>query len=143
METGANSLELPPGRYGPSDLIHGHWFRTGSLDLEAVRMAGFRPLTLAGPYPDGSVPPLLILSLVEGLKQSGPVQITAQASLGWRIDCADPARVGDRLSARFTVTGLRRAGPDRAILRLAMQAHVAPDRLILTGETRLLMSSEC
>ena len=62
---------------------------------------------------------LLILGLVDGLKNRAPVQLAAIASLGWTWEFRRPVHPGDRIAARIEVAGLRPTGrPERGIVRL-------------------------
>ena len=62
---------------------------------------------------------LLILSLVDGLKNQADAQFAAVASLGWDWKFMSPVLPGDVIKVRMTVTGKRETKrPDRGILTI-------------------------
>lgn len=82
---------------------------------------------------------LLGLILVDGLKNRVPRPFAGVASLAWQWNFRAPVFIGDRLSARLTVTdkrATRRA--DRGILTLAIAAHNQDGAVVQDG-TNLLM----
>jgi acyl dehydratase len=83
---------------------------------------------------------LLILSMVDGLKNLSPVQLRAVASLDWQWVFVGPVYAGDRIHARITVRsiGLTRK-PERGIVMLAFSVFNQDDVLVQTGTNQLMM----
>lgn len=125
-------MELGPGRYDVEDLAPGAWFCTAWVDVTAKAAARFAALT--GIPAGDAVPPLLLLSLVEGAKQSGPVQIAAELVRGWSLAAESPVQAGARIQGRYEVTALR-----RGLLTLALRIETDAGATALTGEARLVM----
>ncbi len=81
---------------------------------------------------------LLILSLVEGLKSSAPVQVTAFASLGWDWSFRAPVYEGDSIRATVTVAAKRAAGIDKGMLTLEVRVENQDNQIVQHGRTRLM-----
>lgn len=82
---------------------------------------------------------LLGLILVDGLKNRVPQPFAGVASLSWQWNFRAPMFIGDRLSARLTVTDKRATRrPDRGILTLSIGAHNQDGAVVQDG-TNLLM----
>lgn len=128
-------MELGPGSYGFHDLAPGAWFHTAWCPVMTGAAARFAVLTGLAPTSDGGVPPLLVLSLVEGAKQSGPVQITAELLRGWRLNPETPVQPGARVRGRYEVTALR-----RRLLTLGLRIETEDGATALTGEARLVLA---
>ncbi|MCR9088158.1 MAG: hypothetical protein NXH97_15590 [Rhodobacteraceae bacterium] len=126
-------MELGPGRYGFDDLTPGAWFSTVWVDVTPDAVARFSALT--GIPAGDTVPPLLLLALVEGAKQSGPVQIAAELLRGWRVSPEAPVRAGTRVRGRYEVVGLR-----RGLLTLALRIETDAGATAVTAEARLVLS---
>lgn len=112
--------ELSAGRYGFREVEAGDWFWAGTeiiaadmidrfADLtgdrfeihmsdEAARAHGFKARVAHG---------LLILSLIDGLKNQAEVQFDAMASLGWEWRFALPVLIGDAIAVKIEVLGTR------------------------------------
>ena len=75
-----------------------------------------------------------MLAIVEGAKQSGPVQIAAELARGWRIAPAAPGGPGSRVRGRYEVLSVR-----RGLLRLGLGIETGAGTLVLTGESRLVI----
>lgn len=100
------------------------------MDAAAARAAGFDDRVAHG---------LLVLSLVDGLKNQTPAQFDAIASLGWSWNFARPVLLGDRVQATITVTGKRETWrPDRGILELGFAVANQRGEVVQEG-TNLLM----
>ena len=74
------------------------------LSNDAARELGFPRRVAHG---------LLVLSLIDGLKNTAPAQLRAVASLGWDIRFSAPVMVDDRVQPVFVVqaTGVSRSTP--------------------------------
>lgn len=145
--------DLPPGSYGYGDLARGDSWLTGEVvvttalidsfagltgDRFAIHMSeagaaalGFRARVAHG---------LLILSLVDGLKNQAPVQLRAVASLDWQWTFLQPVYAGDRIRARLTVRsiGLTKK-PERGIVMLSFAVTNQDDLLVQNGTNQLMM----
>ena len=125
---------LAAGSYAFDDLRPGdHWTTDGILvtDWHILTFAGmsgdfFAPHlddTAAQEvgFPGRIAHGLLILALVDGLKNRAPVRLNAIASLGWTWEFRRPVHPGDRITGRIAIAGLRPTRrPDRGIARLAL-----------------------
>ena len=74
------------------------------MDKQAAIDAGF-----AGRVAHG----LLVLSLIDGLKNRSQAQLDALASLGWNIEFSAPVIAGDTISARLTILDFRATSDNR------------------------------
>lgn len=100
------------------------------MDDAAARSYGFPRRVAHG---------LLVLSLVDGLKNAAPAQFDAIASLGWDWRFARPVLVGDTVQATITVTGKKRTKKlDRGILELDVSVRNQSGEIVQNG-TNLLM----
>jgi len=80
------------------------------MDEAAARRHGFTGRVAHG---------LLVLSLVDGLKNQAEARFRAIASLGWDFRFERPVLAGDTIRARIAVAGKRvTSKPDRGILTL-------------------------
>ena len=124
--------ELAPGRYRFDDVAEGDFLMTPErtvtvddidrfaavsgdyfeihMDDEAARRHGFPTRVAHG---------LLVLAMVDGLKNAAPAQFEAVASLEWRFTFRKPVFVGDMLGVRVSVAEKRAvSNPARGILGL-------------------------
>ena len=81
---------------------------------------------------------LLILSLVEGLKSTAPVQMPTFASLGWEWSFRAPVYAGDSIRASITVAAKRAAGAQRGMLTLSVSVENQDGTVVQQGQTRLM-----
>lgn len=101
------------------------------LSDEAARELGFPRRVAHG---------LLVLSLIDGLKNTAPAQLRAVASLGWDIRFSAPVMVDDRVQAVFVVQAKRPARDgQRGIVTLGVEARNQHDAIIQSGTTTLMM----
>jgi len=145
--------ELAPGLYFHDDLAPGDRFRTGGIVVTEAHVVGFaglagdffdvhmddafaRGLGFSGRIAHG----LLVLSLVDGLKNRAAVQLAAVASLGWEWRFAAPVLIGDRISAELAVAETRptKRG-DRGIIRLAVSVVNQAGTQVQHGVNTLMM----
>jgi acyl dehydratase len=83
---------------------------------------------------------LLVLSLIDGLKNQAPARFDAVASLGWDIRFSAPVLAGDRLRAVFTVQSTRLTGDgSRGIAVLSVEARNQRDEVVQSGQTTLML----
>lgn len=143
---------LTPGLYGYDDLRRGDRVETGAVTVTTEIIDQFAALTgdrfaihmsdagaQAYGFPARVAHGLLVLSLIDGLKNQAPAQFDAVASLGWEWSFRKPVLAGDVLSARLTLTSkrpTRTAG--RGILRLAVTVLRGED-VVQEGRNLLLV----
>lgn len=83
---------------------------------------------------------LLVLSLVDGLKNQAATQFRAIASLGWKFRFEKPVFAGDRIRARIEVTGKRPTSkPDRSILVLRFSVYNQDGAIVQSGDNQLMV----
>ena len=148
------SRRLAPGRYGWRDLAPGDWWETGGVTVTEAHIVGFAGLSgdffdlhmdddaaRALGFPRRVAHGLLVLSLVDGLKNRAPVQLAAIASLGWDWRFAAPVFAGDRIAARLHVETVRptRSDPARAVLRLGLSVSNRDGAVVQEGCNTLMM----
>lgn len=123
---------LPPGLHGHDAVAPGDHVETAEVEVTPALIDAFAALTgdrfeihmsVEGArrlgFADRVAHGLLILSLIDGLKNQAPAQFRAVASLGWDWSFRRPVLAGDRIRARFTVAERRTTSrPDRGILAL-------------------------
>lgn len=101
------------------------------LDDAAAQEAGFERRIAHG---------LLVLALVDGLKNRSAVRLAAVASLGWTWEFRRPVHPGDRIAAEIAVAGLRATRrAERGLARLAFRVLNQDGQLVQEGENRLLL----
>lgn len=143
---------LRPGTYGADDVTVGDWIDCGELTVTAERILQFADLTgdrfeihMSGDAArahgfDGQVAHgLLVLSLVDGLKNQAPAQFRARASKGWDWTFKAPVLAGDVLAATLRIEDIRPARhKDQATLVLAFEVTNQSGALVQHGTNRLL-----
>jgi 3-hydroxybutyryl-CoA dehydratase len=144
---------LKAGLYGHADLLIGDRIETGRVvvtgemidrfaDLSGDRFALHLSDDVARElgFPRRVAHGLLVLSLIDGLKNTAPAQVRAVASLGWDIRFSAPVLVDDQIEAMFTVTAKRPARDgQRGIVTLGVEARNQDGRVIQQGSTTLMM----
>lgn len=145
--------DLPPGSYGYGDLAWGDSWMTGEREVSAQLIDAFAALTgdhfeihmsaegaAALGFRARVAHGLLVLSLVDGLKNQAAVQLRAVASLDWQWNFVKPVHAGDRIRARLTVRsiGLTKR-PERGIVMLAFSVMNQEDVVVQTGTNQLMM----
>ncbi len=144
---------LPPGRYGFDDVSEGDRIDAGSMPVSTGAIDDFADLTgdrfeihmsdeaAARHGFDGRVAHgLLVLSLIDGLKNRAPAQFKAQASLGWNWSFEGPVIAGDTVSVMITVAEKRPVSDaKRGILRLSFDAVNQRGDCVQSGENLLMV----
>lgn len=146
---------LPPGRYRLGDLAAGDRIDAGSITVPAALIDAFADLSgdrFAIHMDDGAARDLgfparvahglLVLSLIDGLKNRAPAQIEAVASLGWDMAFRAPVLAGDTIGAEFRVASLRPASAprqERGIVTLAVTVTNQDGHTVQEGTTRLMV----
>lgn len=151
--TEAGERWLTAGLYGHAELRVGDRIQAGSVlvttgmidrfaDLSGDRFALHMDDAAAKAlgFPRRVAHGLLVLSLIDGLKNTAPAQLRAVASLGWDIRFRAPVLAEDTISAVFEVAALRPARDGgRGILTLAVEARNQQGQTIQQGTTTLMM----
>jgi len=153
---GVTGRLLPPGLHRYGDVRRGDWVETGGVQVTADLIDRFADLTgdrFAIHMSDQAARDLgftsrvahglLVLALVDGLKNQCPAQFDAVASLGWEWDFLRPVVVGDTLRATLTVKGRRKTGkPTRGILRLEVVVIRGAGEVVQSGRNLLMVRRE-
>ncbi len=143
---------LAPGRHGLDAVAPGDRIVTGRHVLTAADIDGFAALSgdrfeihmsdaAARDYgfPGRVAHGLLVLSLIDGLKNQAPAQFDAIASLGWTWSFRHPVLIGDTIGATITVAEKRGVTkPDRGILTLAFEVTNQHGETVQDGTNQLL-----
>ncbi|MYF88176.1 MAG: MaoC family dehydratase [Boseongicola sp. SB0676_bin_33] len=143
---------LPPGCHGAATLSCGDRIDCGSMTVtaemidafagmtgdrfeihmtnEAARRHGFDARVAHG---------LLVLSLIDGLKNRAPAQLRARASLNWDWSFHRPVLAGDRIAVTITIAAIERARQeDQAVLALDFDVTNQHGERVQSGTNRLL-----
>lgn len=135
------------------DVEPGDWFDTPSRVVCTADIDTFAKLTgdnfgihmdeaqaQALGFPARVAHGLLILSIIDGLKNNSEAGFTAVASLGWNWTFSKPVFPGDEIKARITVLKKRRTSkPGRAILTLGFSASNQAQQEIQAGTNDLMV----
>lgn len=146
------SRALPAGRYGADDVEVGDWINCGSVCVTAEQIRSFAELTgdrfeihmsdkaaQRHGFDRQVAHGLLVLSLVDGLKNQAPAQFKARASLGWDWTFRKPVLAGDQVFAMLTVLGRSAARAEgQAALALEFSVKNQNETMVQTGTNRLL-----
>jgi len=101
------------------------------MDNDAARALGFERRVAHG---------LLILSLIDGLKNQTDVKLNAVASLGWEWRFMRPVLLGEIICARFTVEAKRLTrDPSRGIVTFAAEVRNQNNEIVQQGTNALMM----
>lgn len=144
---------LTDGVFGFEEIGEGDWFRTDAVTITGDHIARFADLTgdrfevhmdddaarRLG-FPKRIAHGLLVLSMVDGLKNQAGSRFQAVASLGWSWRFQAPVFIGDSLAAIITVTGKRPTRhDDRGILFLDFNVVNQAGETVQAGENQLLV----
>lgn len=143
---------LTEGRYGFDDVTRGDSVETSRVTVTAAMIDRFAELTgdrfeihmtVEGAQKHGFsarvAHGLLVLSLVDGLKNQCPAQFHALASLGWDWSFRRPVMAGDTIGATITVRDKRATGKlDRGILTLEFEVTNQTGETVQLGTNRLM-----
>lgn len=144
---------LGPGRYGLARLTIGDRIETGRRLVTAELIDSFAEMTgdrfeihmtkeaaQRHGFADRVAHGLLVLSLVDGLKNQAKAQFDAVASLGWDWSFAAPVLAGDSIAVTITVKGLRPTSDgQRGIATLAFDVVNQRLETVQRGENRLMI----
>lgn len=144
---------LPAARYRFDAIDVGDWLETGEMTVTAETINAFAELSgdrfvihmddaaaRSYGFPRRVAHGLLVLSVVDGLKNAAPAQFDAIASLGWDWRFERPVLAGDTVRATITVAGKRRTKKlDRGILELIVSVENQAGETVQTGINRLMV----
>lgn len=149
----SNGRELAATRH-PFDAVEaGDWIRTGTVTVTAGAIDAFAELSgdrfaihmddaaaKAKGFPGRVAHGLLVLSLIDGLKNQASAQLDAIASLGWDWSFRKPVLVGDQLSALITVRDKRETSRrERGILTLEIGVENQRGEVVQRGINQLML----
>lgn len=127
-------VETEPKRI-TKELIDG--FADLSGDRYAIHMED--AAAQARGFPSRVAHGLLVLSLIDGLKNTAPARIDARASLGWTWDFITPVFANDTIRAVFEVAQKRRTSSGRrGIVTFAVTVYNQDDVIVQSGQNRLI-----
>lgn len=146
------SCLLPPGVHDFDAVQPGDRIETASVTVSAARIAAFAALSGdrfeihlsdAGArkhgFPRQVAHGLLVLSLVDGLKNQCPARFRAFASLGWDWSFRKPVFAGDTIRAVMEVESKRATGnPERGVLTIGFQVFNQHGILVEKGRNLLM-----
>ena len=144
--------DLGAGLHGYDAVELGDRIVTGSRQVTRDLIAAFGDLTLdhfeihesdAGAARHGFAAQvahgLLVLSLIDGLKNQSAAQFHAMASLGWDWEFRKPVYAQDTIRAEMEVTGKRPTSkPDRAVLTIKVSVFNQHGAIVQRGTNRLM-----
>lgn len=144
---------LSPGTYGFDAVEPGDGWTTGEAEITAAMIDSFAEVSgdrfaihmddaAAQDYgfPGRVAHGLLVLSVVDGLKNGAAVQLDAVASLGWEWSFRRPVLVGDVLAARIEVLTKRATSrPDRGIVGLGFEVTNRSGETVQDGRNQLMV----
>lgn len=144
---------LKAGKYGFDDLNSGAVIDTGRCEITADQIDSFAELSRdrfeihmsneaakAHGFPGRVAHGLLVLSLVDGLKNQAPAQFKAIASLGWDWSFSRPVFIGDTIKVTITVVEKRATRKlDRGILKLEFDVTNQNGETVQRGTNQLMV----
>jgi acyl dehydratase len=148
-----NGRELADTLHDFNALRDGDWVRTAELTITADHIDRFAELTgdrfeihmsdakaRAHGFRGRVAHGLLILSLVDGLKNQAAARFDAVASLGWDWSFKRPVLIGDSIRATLSVAEKRQTRhADKGIIRLRCDVVNQNGETVQTGSNQLMM----
>jgi acyl dehydratase len=145
--------QLVPGTHPFDDVDIGDWLETRALEIRADHIDRFAELSgdffeihmsedgaKRHGFPTRVAHGLLVLALVDGLKNQADVLFRAVASLSWDWTFHKPVFPGDIIRARLTVEDKRQTRrPDRGILTLRFDVKNQKGETVQSGVNRLMV----
>lgn len=127
LETG--SRDITPGLIDAFARVSGDHYEI-HMDAEAARAKGFERRVAHG---------LLVLSVIDGLKNNSSAKLDALASMGWEWRFVAPVLEKDQISARFTIATKRltRDGK-RGLATCDAQAFNQHGEVVQSGQNTLI-----
>lgn len=143
---------LGKGVYGYNAMTPGDQIETATRQITAAQIDAFAALSgdtyaihmedaaaKARGFPGRVAHGLLILSMIDGLKNTAPARIDALASLGWHWEFTKPVFIGDSIRAVFSVAQKRMTSSGRrGIITLDVQVINQDGVCVQSGQNRLI-----
>lgn len=153
MNAGAQGKSLTGFELNYEDVEVGDHFETPSREVTVAVIEAFAEMTgdrfeihmsdeaaLRHGFPARVAHGLLVLSLVDGLKNNAVARFRAVASLGWTWRFSAPVLAGDAIQAEVTVADKRTTrDPARAILHLRFVVLNQWGRIVQEGDNQLMV----
>ena len=144
--------ELPPGSHGADSLRIGDGITCGELVVTTEVIDSFADMTgdrfeihlsdeaaRAHGFGDRVAHGLLVLSLVDGMKNQAPAQLKARASMGWDWRFRRPVLAGDKIAVSYEISAIDLARTDdQAVLTLDFKVTNQNGDVVQSGTNRLL-----
>jgi acyl dehydratase len=144
---------LPAGQYGFDDLLVGDRIETAEAEISIRMIDHFAELTgdrfrihmedadaRSMGFPGRVAHGLLVLSVVDGLKNQTAAQFRAIASLGWDWAFRKPVIAGDRIRASIILRSKRlTTDGTRGILTLSVDVLNQRAELVQSGRNLLMV----
>lgn len=144
---------LAPGDYAYGDLRIGDFVETAEAGITTDMIDRFADLTgdrfeihmseesaRRKGFPARVAHGLLVLSVIDGLKNQTPAQFRAVATLSWDWAFRRPVLAGDRIRGTFTIEEMRETRNEtRGILRLSVEVRNQTGEVIQQGVNHLMV----
>ena len=148
-----NDRALKQGKYGFRDLQAGDRILTDGLMVTADMIDAFAALTgdyfeihmnddaaMQHGFSSRVAHGLLILSLIDGLKNRAKASFRAQASLGWDWQFSAPVLVGDELRAEIIIESIKPLSDGlRAVINLNFDVKNQNNETVQKGINKLMI----
>jgi len=144
--------ELAAGEYWYEDVAPGDYFLTGKVVVTAAQITAFAELSgdffavhmddafaRSQGFPSRIAHGLLVLSLIDGLKNRAAAKLMAVASLGWDWRFKAAVVAGDEIGARIEIGTKRLSSKGQGIVTLALRATKADGQVVQEGATTLIL----
>lgn len=150
--TGSLGRDLPPGAHGVDALANGDRVHCGAVTVTGEMLDTFADLTgdrfeihmtdtaaHAHGFSARVAHGLLVLSLIDGLKNQAGAQMKARASMGWDWTFRAPVLVGDTITVTYQITDIAKARhAAEAVLTLAFEVSDQNGKVVQRGTNKLL-----
>lgn len=151
-----NRRAIPPGTYSYDDLQIGDYWQTGRREVTGDLIDAFAELThdrfeihlddhaaTRYGFPSRVAHGLLVLSLIDGLKNNASVRLRAIASLGWIWSFRNPVLVGTSVQAVISVESMRpTSNAARGIVELNFDVRDIANTTLQSGTNALMLMRE-
>lgn len=151
-----NGRAVPPGTYSFDDLQPGDHWRTGRREVTGELIDAFSELThdrfeihlddhaaTGYGFPSRVAHGLLVLSVIDGLKNNASVRLRAIASLGWDWSFRNPVLIGTSVQAVISVESMRpTSNPTRGIVTLNFDVRDIENTTLQSGTNALMLMRE-
>lgn len=143
---------LPEGSYGFNDLEIGDRINIGSAIISAELIDRFadvsgdryalhmdREFAESLGYEDRVAHGLLVLSVVDGLKNNADARLDGLVSLGWNWNFQAPVLAQDTIHGEITIAGKQKSrGGDHGSVRMELKVTNQNGRIVQSGHNELL-----